>query len=69
MIYSPMRRVNNSVMEQYLETFQKLQKSFPDFVVGFDLVGQEDLGRPLVDFIDELLKNGPDTKYFFHAGK
>jgi hypothetical protein len=29
---------------------------FLDFVVGFDLVGQEDLGRPLMDFAKILIE-------------
>ncbi len=29
---------------------------FLDFVVGFDLVGQEDLGRPLMDFAQILIE-------------
>ena len=43
----------------------------PDFFIGFDLVGQEDLGQPLLDFADELIeaKNLTDLQYFFHAGE
>jgi hypothetical protein len=29
---------------------------FSDFVVGFDLVGQEDVGRPLIEFAQILIE-------------
>lgn len=45
------------------------QKEFPDFMIGFDLVGQEELGRPLIDFVDSLLKMPEQIKFFFHAGE
>jgi len=41
-------------------------------VAGFDLIGFEDEGHPLVYFIDELLspsQRGIDLPYFFHAGE
>ena len=43
----------------------------PEFVIGYDLVGQEDLGRPLLDFADLLIevRNKTGLKYFFHAGE
>ena len=43
----------------------------PDFFIGFDLVGQEDLGRPLLDFAELLIetRNRTGLKYFFHAGE
>ena len=43
----------------------------PEFFIGFDLVGQEDLGRPLLDFADQLIeaRNRTGLKYFFHAGE
>ena len=46
----------------------------PDFMVGFDLVGQEDPLHPLVFYIDDLLypsrQNPPvHLPYFFHAGE
>lgn len=37
-------------------------------IVGFDLVGQEDVGKPLYMFIDKLLANR-DIDYMFHAGE
>ena len=43
----------------------------PTFFIGFDLVGQEDRGQPLIDFADEFIdaKNFTDLQYFFHAGE
>ena len=40
-------------------------------MVGFDLVGQEDLGRPLLDFAEDLMAardRDPNLNYYFHAG-
>ena len=40
-------------------------------VAGFDLVGQEDLGPALKEFLVELLRglSDPNMSYFFHAGE
>ena len=51
-----------------------LRRKFPDFIAGFDLVGQEDAGYPLSKFINELLlpsQMSPPVElpYFFHAGE
>lgn len=71
-IYSPPRSVDNDTMKKYLSDFRVLKKRHPDFIAGFDLVGQEDTGTPLCDFIDDLkgFKDSfKDTRYFFHAGE
>jgi hypothetical protein len=36
------------------------QAQFPDVVAGFDLVGQEDLGPPLKDFLSQFLAGAAD---------
>lgn len=41
----------------------------PNFIIGFDLVGQEDRGKPLHHFIAELADLPKSAKYFFHAGE
>ncbi|KAK4960822.1 hypothetical protein LTR66_012858, partial [Elasticomyces elasticus] len=50
--------------------------AYPDLIAGFDLVGQEDLGRPLADLTPELFwfkkqcaQEGIDIPFFFHAGE
>lgn len=37
--------------------------------MGFDLIGQEDLGNPLINFIEELQELPKGAKFFFHAGE
>ncbi|XP_057654421.1 adenosine deaminase 2-like [Diorhabda carinulata] len=69
-IYAPNRHVDNATMDEYVNTFRKLRKKYPGFVAGFDLVGQEDAGNPLISFLpqlEELQKMG--ANFFFHAGE
>jgi adenosine deaminase CECR1 len=69
-IYAPSRHVDNTTVDNYVATAIKLKQLYPDFIAGFDLVGQEDLGKPLVDFIPQLLELAQsDMKFFFHAAE
>ncbi|KAJ4191353.1 hypothetical protein NW755_004536 [Fusarium falciforme] len=50
--------------------------NFPDLIAGYDLVGAEDLGRPLSDLLPELFwfrkqcaMEGVNLPFFFHAGE
>jgi len=47
----------------------KLHAQFPDYMAGLDIVGHEDAGPPLIDFIDVLLHSSQTLPYFFHAGE
>lgn len=38
-------------------------------MIGFDLVGQEDLGRPLSDFARELLNLPTSLNFYFHSAE
>uniref|UniRef100_A0A8D8B7V0 Adenosine deaminase n=1 Tax=Culex pipiens TaxID=7175 RepID=A0A8D8B7V0_CULPI len=69
LIYAPIRFCNDTVADTYLETAVNLHLKFPNFVVGFDLVGQEDTGRPLIDFVPKLLDLPASIQFFFHAGE
>ena len=44
-----------------------LRRMYPDWVAGFDLIGQEDGGRSLLSIIKEL--KGFHLPFFFHAGE
>ena len=64
--------VPSTDMKQCVE----MKKLFPDFIAGYDLVGQEDLGRPLQDLVREIFwfkkacaEAGFDIPFFFHAGE
>lgn len=53
-----------------------IKEAYPDLIAGFDLVGQEDVGRPLADLTPELFwfkkacaQAGVDIPFFFHAGE
>ncbi|XP_052895431.1 adenosine deaminase 2-like [Anopheles moucheti] len=68
-IYAPLKFCDDSTFDGYLTLVQKLKERFPRFIAGFDLVGQEDLGRPHTDFNERLLQLPTAINFFFHAGE
>jgi adenosine deaminase CECR1 len=47
-----------------------MKRTFPDYFAGFDLVGQEDKGTPLLGFLTQLLDaTDKNVKFFFHSGE
>lgn len=68
-IMSRSRQSDPLVVEKFLDEMLDLQNKFPDLICGFDLVGQEDEGRPLKDFLLLFLKKSKQIDYFFHAGE
>lgn len=72
-IYAPLRRVDNiTVIWDYVNLSKSLMQRCPDYLTGFDLVGQEDLGRPLIDILDPLLtlsQGEVQVPVFYHAGE
>lgn len=68
-IYSPQRKVSRTIFNQHIQRFRNLKQHHPNHVVGFDLVGQEDKGPPLIHFARELMTLGERTNFYFHAGE
>ncbi|KYN30163.1 Adenosine deaminase CECR1 [Trachymyrmex cornetzi] len=68
-IYAPSRAVDQSKFDYYLKTLTQLKQRLPDFIAGFDLVGQEDKGKPLIEFADKLKSVDPSIPFFFHSGE
>ncbi|XP_061183269.1 adenosine deaminase AGSA-like [Saccostrea echinata] len=74
MIYSGIRVVPEiDILNQVKEAIHYRQL-YPDHFAGYDLVGQEDPGVPLVKYLDALLYPSEQTPpvdlpYFFHAGE
>ena len=74
MIYAPPRSVSKSTLNQYLDTAYQLQENVGSFMAGFDLVGQEDKGQPLIYFVENILEKlaenpGKVMNLYFHAGE
>ncbi|XP_043465574.1 adenosine deaminase 2-like [Leptopilina heterotoma] len=68
-IYSKRRLITNEELQKYLKHFEQLKDVYPDFVAGFDLVGQEDKGLPLKNFTKQLGSLRNEYQTFFHAGE
>ena len=61
-----------STVWEYVDTVKNLRRELPDFVAGFDLVGQEDQGKPLKDFIEPLLtlsEGDEQVPVFYHEAE
>lgn len=68
-IYAPYRKVSQDKFDYYVETYKKVKTAYPDFIIGFDLVGQEDKGYTLLNFAEKLQALGKEAPFFFHAGE
>ncbi|KAJ1303105.1 hypothetical protein OPQ81_011306 [Rhizoctonia solani] len=75
-IYTTLRFIDNEELMWYLEDCMALKQEFPDLIAGFDLVAQEDTGKPLIYYIESLLwfqnetkKRGLDIPFILHAGE
>ncbi|KAJ5225764.1 hypothetical protein N7468_006989 [Penicillium chermesinum] len=75
-IWSGLRFMDNIDLVDSMKQGIELKKSFPELICGYDLVGQEDTGRPLVDLVPLLFwfkkqcaEEGVDMPFFFHAGE
>lgn len=69
LIYAPLRHVDEAAVMNYMNIAKKINEKLPNFLAGFDLVGQEDLGQPIKEFMPTLAANADDLNYFFHAGE
>jgi adenosine deaminase CECR1 len=69
LIFAPSRYVNNNTVSTDLGVAKEIKNNLGEYFAGFDLVGQEDKGKPLLDFIPELTDAGKELNYFFHAGE
>ncbi|KAF4548687.1 Adenosine/AMP deaminase-like protein 2 [Elsinoe fawcettii] len=76
MIFTDIRFFDGKTIIEGMKECIEMKKKFPDLIAGYDLVGQEDLGRPLKEYLPELFwfkkacaEAGVDIPFFFHAGE
>ncbi|KAG8624328.1 hypothetical protein KVT40_007395 [Elsinoe batatas] len=76
MIFTDIRHFDGKTIVEGMKECIEMKKRHPDLIAGYDLVGQEDLGRTLKDFIPELFwfkkacaEADVELPFFFHAGE
>lgn len=79
MIWTSLRMWDTKALVQNMDHAITTKIEFPTLLAGYDLVGQEDAGRPLRDIIPELfwfrkqvadeLGSADGFPFFFHAGE
>ncbi|KAF2205333.1 Metallo-dependent hydrolase [Delitschia confertaspora ATCC 74209] len=76
MIWTTVRAFDTREVIKGMKQCIEMKLEFPELICGYDLVGQEDAGRPLQDLARELFwfkktcaENGVDIPFFFHAGE
>jgi len=75
-IWTTIRRFDQETIVASMKECVETKKLYPDAIAGFDLVGQEDLGRTHLEMLPELLwfkeyckHHRVDIPFFFHAGE
>lgn len=68
-IFAPLKAVPEETLDSYINVMIELHKKFPEYIAGFDLVGQEDKSPDLVDLAEKLLQIPDDINFFYHAGE
>ncbi|KAI9850546.1 MAG: hypothetical protein M1838_005468 [Thelocarpon superellum] len=76
MIWTAVRQLDTRQIVESMKQCIAVKKRYPHLIAGFDLVGQEDLGRSLKDLTRELfwfrkrcVEEGLEIPFFFHAGE
>ncbi|KAK5132157.1 hypothetical protein LTR08_000314 [Meristemomyces frigidus] len=76
LIWTTVRQLDKRGVVEDMKVCIRLKQLYPDLIAGYDLVGQEDTGRPLADLTPELfwfkkrcMEEGVDIPFFFHAGE
>jgi adenosine deaminase CECR1 len=75
-IWTTIRQFDTKAIAHDMLECIAMKQEFPDLIAGYDLVGQEDLGRSLAELTPELFwfkkqcaQAGVDIPFFFHAGE
>jgi len=75
-IWTTLRLWGKKQIVEHMKECISMKLAFPEIIAGYDLVGQEDMGRPLADLTPELfwfkkrcMENGVDIPFYFHAGE
>lgn len=69
LILTSSRWKNPDMVRKSLELARRLKEEKPTFFAGFDLVGQEDRGKPLSEFLPLLIDAKEDMEFYFHGGE
>jgi adenosine deaminase CECR1 len=76
MIWTGVRILDTRKIVEDMDACIAIKMAYPHLISGYDLVGQEDPGRPLKDLLPELFwfkkqcaQEGIDIPFFFHAGE
>ena len=75
-IWTTLRTLSNKEIADSMKQCIETKQTFPDLICGFDVVGQEDQGRTLVDLVPILfwfrkqcMEEEVELPFFFHAGE
>lgn len=76
MIWTGIRILDTRKIIEDMDACITIKIKYPHLIAGYDLVGQEDPGRPLKDLLPELFwfkkscaEEGVNIPFFFHAGE